>query len=96
MLRIENIRLGHVYLCGDIDKDGSRMLRRWLRGLIRDGEVTLHMNDVRVISSEGVTTLLACSRFYKKYGAHLRVAEMRPLTKRLFRITGLLDVFGEG
>ncbi len=85
-----------VRATGDIDVATAPEFRDALYRLIDGGEptITVDMGAVSFIDSSGLGALVAAQKRARKQGATITVANLTSSARKLFEITGLLDVFG--
>ena len=84
-----------VPVVGEVDIATGPTLRDHLNGLIADGETQLVVDatDVGFMDSTGLGILVGALKRIRQAGGDLVVVTSSAPVRRIFEITGLLDVF---
>ncbi|GIJ50700.1 hypothetical protein Val02_75860 [Virgisporangium aliadipatigenens] len=83
---------------GDVDMSTSPQLREAIVEALdahRPQRVTVDLADVAFVDSSGLSALMYCRNIAERDGITLRVTAAQPLVRRVFMITGLVDVLLE-
>jgi stage II sporulation protein AA (anti-sigma F factor antagonist) len=60
----------------------------------RPRHLDVNLAEVAFMDSSGLNALVQCSKTASAAGCQFTVSQPRPLVRRLFEVTGLLDAFG--
>lgn len=84
----------YLTIDGEIDAYTAPQLRETLLPLVeeKDETVVVELAQVAYMDSTGLGIFVAGLKSSKKNGSHLILRGMTPRVKRLFEITGLIDV----
>jgi anti-sigma B factor antagonist len=85
-----------LYVTGEIDAFTAPKLREQLLSLVTQADarkVTVDLQGVDYIDSTGIGILVAALKQGKKTGCQLLLQNLTPRVDRLFRITGLHELF---
>ncbi len=98
MLHIDKVKqdgLTVIRLEGDVDEDGVKQLRIALVDCLRENEhnVLVNLEGMRFISYMGVGVLVERLRQFRAYNGDMKLASLNMYTERLFRMTGVTNLF---
>ncbi len=98
MLKIERVRQGDVTIIrvsGDVDEDGVKELRISLVNCLRDNgyNVIVNLSGMKFISYMGVGVLVERLRQFRSYNGDMKLVGLNLYTQRLFRMTGVTNLF---
>ena len=98
MLNIEKVRQGNVTIIrvsGDVDEDGVKELRIALVNCLRDNgyNVIVNLSGMKFISYMGVGVLVERLRQFRSYDGDMKLVGLNLYTQRLFRMTGVTNLF---
>lgn len=84
----------HMTIYGEVDAYTAPQLRDKLLPLLeKENEyVVVHLSDVNYMDSTGLGIFVAGLKTCNYSGSHLRLEGMTPRVKRLFEVTGLMDI----
>lgn len=84
----------HITINGEIDAYTAPQLRETLIPLVeKNGEtVVVELSQVGYMDSTGLGIFVAGLKASKRSGSHLKLEGMTPRVRRLFEITGLIDI----
>lgn len=83
-------------LSGDVDAEQRKVLKGGLEDKIsqyKPQEVVLDCEGLDYIDSTGLGVLVSSLRSVKEYGGTIRIVKLKPFLLKIFRITGLDDIF---
>jgi anti-anti-sigma factor len=86
-----------IKLTGEIDFANAEQLTDWLFGQIDRvscHQVDLDFDEVSLIDSSGIRTLVLIHRHVTGKGATLRVVNPQPAVRRILETTGVDELFG--
>jgi anti-sigma B factor antagonist len=84
-----------VEVSGDFDLEVTEEFLEFARGAAEDcTALEVDLEQVSFIDSSGLSALLRLRAEVDGRGIPLRLLNLRPAVRRVFAITGLLDVFG--
>jgi len=98
MLNIEKEQVGGVAIIrvsGDVDEDGVKDLRIALVNCLRDNDynVIVNLSGMKFISYMGVGVLVERLRQFRSYDGDMKLVGLNLYTQRLFRMTGVTNLF---
>lgn len=85
-----------VKVSGDLDANRRSELKQGLETNIeryKPTEVILECEDLNYIDSTGLGVLVAAMNKVKAYGGKIRIVDLKPFLQKIFRVTGLTEVF---
>ena len=87
---------GEVTLAGEIDFSVTPQVRQRLVGLVDSGipGLTVHLAGLSYIDSSGLALLLELRRTLTESGRFLRIVDISPQVRKLFKLTELGSLFG--
>lgn len=81
---------------GDIDAEQRKALKSGLEEKIlqlKPEEVVIDCENLDYIDSTGLGVLVSALKNVKEYGGTIRIVKLKPFLLKIFRITGLDDIF---
>jgi len=98
MLNIERERQGEVTIIrisGDVDEEGVKELRIALVECLRENayNVIVNLSGMKFISYMGVGVLVERLRQFRSYNGDMKLVGLNLYTQRLFRMTGVTNLF---
>lgn len=81
---------------GEIDAEQRKALKSGLEEKIlqlKPEEVIIDCESLDYIDSTGLGVLVSALKNVKEYGGTIRIVKLKPFLHKIFRITGLDDIF---
>ena len=91
----EDPRDARLFITGDLDVDGARVVRREFGRLIQEGrlDLTVNLDRVGFLDSSGLASLIAALRQARDRGGDVRVETSNERIRRVLEVTALSQVF---
>lgn len=89
-------KLMRAKVSGDMDAEQRKVLKSGLEDKILEykPDVIIDCENLDYIDSTGLGVLVSALNHVKEYDGDIRIVNLKPHLVKIFRLTGLMDVFG--